>query len=898
MERPAQSPALFLRRFSLRQLLSITIVLCFIPFVAILVYKSYELHELMANDAFLASSRTLESMAEMQNQVANNARQTLSVLATLPYLEQGDYESCRAIFAQLAAADPNIINISLLNPDGDVLASGDPRLTTNLSNRRHVQQALLTKRFAAGEYILAHVNAEPSFPFALPILDQNGRVQLILGMAISLTYFDALFDSLELPGGSILGITDHQGTRLYYRPRNPEHNPIGTKIREENWRLFSVGNDYGILRQHGSDDVERFYSFRKLRLSLEEPFYMMLVLGIPSRVMLAPARSALAQSALLLLGGTAIAFGLIWYTLGAFVAAPLRDIGATALRIGQGDRQVRTGTPHGPSEIGSLAQAVDAMAELLARREVQLQRTLGDLSESNERWSFALEGSRDGVWDWNPTTGKVFYSNRWKAMLGYAPHEVSDDLSEWEQRLHPEDKAAALADIQRHLRGESEFYQNEHRLRCKDGGYKWILDRGKTVEWDDRGNPTRMIGTHTDMTERKALERSLIEAKEAAETANRTKSEFLANMSHEIRTPLNGILGMLQLIKLTDRRDEQLQYVDIATQSSRRLAKLLADILDLSRIEVGRLDIAHEPFEFTDTMTSMVHLFIPAAEQKGLRLDLNLEPGLPSRLCGDPLRLQQILSNLIGNAIKFTNSGGVTITATPLPPKHAPRFRVLFSVTDTGIGISDSDLRKLFVPFTQAESHNRRGFQGAGLGLSISKRLVTLLGGTMAVTSEPGQGTTFYCCIPFALPESDTHTEGREALVITIPRLRVLVVEDDKVSQLSLVKILQEFAFEATAVENGLQALDILRIRPFDIVLMDIQLPLMDGVEATRAIRRGEVGEDKKHIPIIALTAYAMAGDRESFLAAGMNDYIAKPVDMETLQDVIGRYIRGEHSTV
>ncbi len=377
----------------------------------------------------------------------------------------------------------------------------------------------------------------------------------------------------------------------------------------------------------------------------------------------------------------------------------------------------------------------------------------------------------------------------------------------------------------------------------------------------------------------------------AAEAANRTKSEFLANMSHEIRTPMNGIMGMLQLLGTTKLQDEQRQYVNVALQSSLRLTTLLSDILDLSRIEAGKLQIVGETFALSSLKDAIFDLQSAAAREKGIALHFVLDPKVPRLLVGDEVRLRQIIFNLVGNAIKFTTNGSVTLEISMLGHTRPGQIRVLFCIEDTGIGISDALLDTIFDPFVQGEGHYTRHFQGAGLGLAIVRRLVELMGGGLAIESLEGRGTCAYVSLPFTLPKTAGTTRHGSATAATCmdesQLFTILITEDDPLSLLAVKGMLARFGYNCVEAGNGNDALRALAKQHIDLVLMDVQMPGLDGVETTRAIRKGKAGQENVSVPIVAMTAYAMSGDKETFLEAGMNEYIAKPIEMKDLKRVL-----------
>lgn len=436
---------------------------------------------------------------------------------------------------------------------------------------------------------------------------------------------------------------------------------------------------------------------------------------------------------------------------------------------------------------------------------------------------------------------------------------------------------------------KSEQIQVEYRMKRKDGSPIWCSLSGKALDPADLDKG--VIWVVYDLEPRKAMENELRQARNRAEAANRAKSEFLANMSHEIRTPLNGLMGMLQLMQISELDEENTQYVVTALSSCRRLAELLGDILDLSKIEAGRLSLQHKTFSPRDVIESVHKLFLSSATQSGLGFEVHVDESVPSLLLGDASRLQQVLHNLVGNALKFTECGKIEMHAQYLAAHCPETCRVLFSVSDTGIGIPDAKLNALFTPFTQVSEGYTRDHQGAGLGLSICRRLVEAMGGNISMESEQGRGTTVYFSLPFQeaepLPGEDEDAPGQR-----VPAgLRVLLVEDDRISRYTAQRQMQTLGYRVRTAEDGQEALQTLRDHDFDVVVMDLQMPVMDGVEATGRIRRGEAGTDRKDIPIIAMTAYSAsdleAGFERSGDGAGVNGYLEKPVEVGALRDVL-----------
>ncbi len=528
----------------------------------------------------------------------------------------------------------------------------------------------------------------------------------------------------------------------------------------------------------------------------------------------------------------------------------------------------------GESQFADLVILADQLASLTRDRE----RIRSALAKSEERFDLAMRGANDGLWDWDLASDTVYFSPRWKAMLGHEEDEIGPSLNEWSSRLHPEDQPATLDALNAHMSGETRHFEATFRFRHRDGHYLWMLSRGMAVR-DAEGKPVRMVGTHTDVSAQKQAEEALIHAKEAAEAGSRAKSEFLANMSHEIRTPMNGVLGMINLTLETELTDEQRDYLGMANSSANALLHIINDILDFSKIEAGRLDVHPEPTDIRLMAEELFRLYKHRCDEKGLAFAQQVDVALPVLLLLDPVRVRQVLINLLGNAIKFTHTGGITLEI-----KRVGQG-VRFGVRDTGIGIQKDNQATVFQAFTQADSSITRRFGGTGLGLSISSRLVGLMGGLIGLQSELGQGSEFYFMLPIEEPRQSqaAQASSTENALPLVRQLNILLAEDNPINQKLAVTLLAREGHRVSVVDDGEAAVQAVAQGHFDLVLMDMQMPRMSGLEATRQIRADEAARLEPRIPIMALTANAYDEDRDACLAAGMDAFISKPIRRDTL---------------
>ncbi len=542
------------------------------------------------------------------------------------------------------------------------------------------------------------------------------------------------------------------------------------------------------------------------------------------------------------------------------------------------------GFPGGVSAVfTTFANQVGVLIESLRRRATiagQIER----IRVSEERLVTALASSNVGLWDWDLSSGRVYYSEQWKRQLGLSEDDVGDLPEEWSGRLHPDERDEALRVAGRCAKRPGTQFEMTLRMLNRDGEWLWINTRGFNISKPNDGIH-RMIGTHIDVTKQKILECRLIEsermhriAKERAEQESFAKSSFLASVSHEIRTPLNGMMAAFQMLGSCEDEGRRRHLLALGEGAGRWMLKIIGESLDIARIEAGRLDLRPEPVDLRAMLGELAGMEEKKARDQGSELDWKVDDAVPRLVLADPVRLRQILANLMGNALKFTRNGTIRVRVS-MGRKGASGIQpVRFSVSDTGIGFNREFKNRMFQPFAQAVRKSESGDHGIGLGLVITKELTALMGGAIRAFSRPGVGSYFVVRLPLA------ETALRNLDVRDVPESRserfkgrVLLAEDDETSGVLGRMMIESTGLCVDLAMDGGEALAMATEKEYDLIFMDCWMPVMNGVEVTRALR-AEPGRKSSRAPIIALTANARSSDQIECMQAGMNGFMAKPL--------------------
>lgn len=549
---------------------------------------------------------------------------------------------------------------------------------------------------------------------------------------------------------------------------------------------------------------------------------------------------------------------------------------------------------------------IDRLREAAHRESNSRSLAEEALDETRDRLQLAVDAAGLALWDWQPPAAEVFLTARWGELLGDISADGFWAVSALHERVHPEDMESLRTEMLALMEGRSQRSVVQHRVRAAEG-WIWVETHGMVAEHDPQGRPLRFMGTVVDIRERKRIEQDSSRARELAAQASRAKSDFLANVSHEVRTPLNALMGLTRMLTDSPLNAEQAQWLALMDTSAHALAQLLNDILDLSRIEAGKLDIENLRFDLHQVLEQVVSDHAEQARAKPLDVRVDLSPSLPQWVMGDAARLRQVMNQLLSNAVKFTPAGGrVDVKASAAHPQGDGLYQLEVQVRDTGEGIARHQQAAIFEAFTQADASTTRAHGGSGIGLAICARLAGLMGGGIALQSEPGLGSTFTLNLPLReVPTLDNGPQSASAELMEVAQagsryvgLVVLLAEDHPVNELMMRQLLLRLGCTVRVARGGVHAIAQWEQGGIDLVLMDVQMPGMSGLQATQEIRSIEARRKLPRTPIVAVTANAMPGDRAACLAAGMDGYTAKPVSPQALIHEMDRVLNENDDAV
>jgi PAS domain S-box-containing protein len=832
-------------------------------------------------------------------------------------------------------ADPSLVYYDTVDNNGKKLSRIRTIRQFYLKERPWYRSAIEARKPVWSPIFVLADNSDMSLNANYPIYEPKTKKLLgVFSSACDLTFFRKFLSSVKVGQTGKVFIVERNG---FLVGSSSDEQPVPFQKKNGSGKLERVKatDSYDVLIQAASQYLETSFGIypnyqknQQLRFWIDNRLHFLQVIPYKDKlgldwaiVIVVPESDFMAQineqtnMTIFLCLVAAFSTTAIGVVTSNWIIRPLKNLNAAAKKISHGyfnhpiaiDRK---------DEVGELAKSFGDMATQLQASLLALQQTNAELEKrvcertselqlSEERLKLALEGSGDGLWDWNMSTGEVYLSPRYLEMLGYEADELPQNVSTWEQLVHPEDMVWVKEILEEHLKDYSVRYGFDYRLRTKAGEWKWIADYGKVVTWDENGTPIRMTGTHRDINDRKQTEVELQRAKEAAEVANKAKSVFLANMSHELRTPLNIILGFTQVLShdssLTLEQQENLQIIH---RSGEHLLSIINNVLDLSKIEAERVTLDESSFDLHSLLYSLHSMFRQRAEAKGLQLCLHLASDLPQFITTDANKLRQILTNLLNNAIKFTTKGSVTLTAIRGTKfeKNQEEYQenltsslletLLFTVEDTGVGMASHELETIFDAFVQTYS-GRLSQEGTGLGLTISLEYAHLMSGTITATSTFGQGSTFRVEIQVRLAKaSDMSIAPIQRRVIGLapeqPNYRILVIDNEPENCYLLFKLLTHVGFEVQTAQDGEEGIRVWQEWHPHLIWMDIRMSGMNGYQATQQLRSTTEGQS---VIIIALSAQASTGDRALAIQAGCNDFLSKPFQENDLFAKMEEYL-------
>ncbi|MBZ9688530.1 response regulator [Clostridium estertheticum] len=749
---------------------------------------------------------------------------------------------------------------------------------------------------------------------AYPIYNKDGVLQGVLGTHIILSKINIYLKEIIKDKSAISYIVEKSTGKLVANSLDMPNFKILADKKVERKKIEEIDNKsiieaYQNYKNNSNSSFTVKTKNDRLHINLtdykKEGLDWLIITGIPESQFTVDMIKSIRISIVFSIIAIIISI-LIYMKITEIILKPTYNLISTTEKFSKGDFLQRAKVFRN-DETGKLSKAFNKMAEQLyilinnleekvKERTVELEKANGALKEREGNIRLLLDSTAEGIYGMDLKGNATFCNTSCLRMLGYKHQdELMGKSMHWQIHYKrsdgtnfPMEECKVLNAI---VKGERTHVEDDVFWRA-DGNCFPVQYFSYPQYYD--GKVIGAVVTFTDITQRKLEQNEIIKAKEAAEAANIAKSLFLANMSHEIRTPMNGIVGFLQLLENTELNSEQLEFIDIMKTSTDTLLTVVNDILDISKIEAGKLELEHISFDIYSTIEKAVIFFNTRAEEKGLKLNILIRPDIPQFVVGDPTKLRQVISNLISNAVKFTDNGEVFIEAF-LNKQTDETIEVLFTVKDTGIGMTEQEISKLFAPFIQADSSSTRKYGGTGLGLAICKNIVEMMDGKINLVSEKEIGTTFTFTITLnktednqvKIPTKYSIMEGKKEIIYN-SKLTILLVEDNKVNRMLFIKLLKMKGFCCDIAINGEEAVKACFNSNYDIIFMDCQMPVMDGYEATRQIREAE--GDRKHTIIVAMTAYAMKGDAEKCIEKGMDAYLGKPIDFEQVTKMLKRY--------